>query len=347
MDITDSKSQKLLARCQLWATQLENYKPAPDQHGYDKTLVKLQHKAGYAKKLEELHEKIAATNTGLRAEQDPQMKELWQEELNMLGQTKLQLETEVTKMLLPCTNESVIIEIRAGEGGEEASIFSMELANMYAKLAKKNKWEWHVFSMSYSECGGLKEGVFEMTGGDVSYMLACEGGVHCVKRVPKTEKKGRVHTSTATIAVLLEPQEVEITLHEKDLKIDVFRSSGPGGQSVNTTDSAVRITHIPTGIVVSQQDEKSQHKNKEKALKILKARIYQRKLEEAQTQQDSKRKQAVGRAKRNERIRTYHFLQNWVKDDRLDMVCHDVESFMEADVLHEFIQHLVWEYIEE
>ncbi len=339
-------SNRLIERANLWIQQFKNYTGNANE-AYDKEKAKLEHKANIGKKLNDLHAKILSANESAAQEKDIHMKELWQDEISSLTQKLQAIESEITSMLLPDKNESIIMEIRAGEGGQEAAIFGMELSNMYAKLCKKRNWNFKTFSMSFSETGGLKEGVFEITGKDVSYMLAGEAGVHCVKRVPKTEKKGRIHTSTATIAILIEPEDIEVNLHEKDLKIDVFRSSGPGGQSVNTTDSAVRITHIPTGLVVSQQDEKSQHKNKEKALKILKARIYQKKLQEAMSTQDSKRKQAIGNAKRNERIRTYHFLQNWVKDDRIENSCHDVSSFMEADTLDQFIDSLVWYFLEE
>lgn len=328
-----------------WFDQLNKMK-AQTKEIYNKELAKLEYKCAIANRLIAQETKLEQTTSSQMQEIDSQMQELWQQEIENINQDIKESENEIIQILLPDKTESIIMEIRAGEGGEEAAIFAMELSNMYAKAAKKRNFIWKTFSINFSETGNLKEGIFEITGKNVSYLFTGESGVHCVKRIPKTEKKGRTHTSTATVAILFEPEDIEINLNEKDLKIDVFRSSGPGGQSVNTTDSAVRITHIPTGIVVSQQDEKSQHKNKEKALKILKARIYQKKMEESHLQQSAKRKLAVGKAKRNERIRTYHFLQNWVKDDRIENTCYNISAFMEGDVL-QFMDQLIWNYIEE
>lgn len=341
----ENSSHKFKAIFENWQENLKQLKQK-DINTYDPALAKQEHKISIANEFEKkLEEKKHATKE-LMLEKDESMQELWKEELAKLEAQIGSMESSIMQLLLPDKQENVIMEIRAGEGGEEASLFAMELSNMYAKLAKKKNWEWKTFSLSFSETGGLKEGIFEASGKNVWAMLYLESGVHCVKRVPRTEKKGRIHTSTATVATLIEPDDVQVDMQEKDLKIDFFRSSGPGGQSVNTTDSAVRITHIPTGIVVSQQDEKSQHKNREKAMKILKARIYQHKLEQIQQEQAGKRKEAVGKGKRNERIRTYHFLQNWVKDDRLDdTTCHNVTSFMEADALDGFIDQLTWIYI--
>lgn len=333
----------------VWQEELEKLKqeasPANIRE-HNKKIAKLENKCAFVQNLLNFEQAIAEAKKNAEAEQDQEMRELWLAEAEDIKQKIAEASKKFIDILVPNEKQSVILEIRAGEGGAEAAIFAMELAEMYAKLCKKSGWNFQVFSESYAEFGGLKEGIFEITGNGVEIRLISESGVHCVKRVPKTEKKGRVHTSTATVAILIQPEDVEVVLNEKDLKIDVFRSSGPGGQSVNTTDSAVRITHIPTGIVVSQQDEKSQHKNKEKALKILKARIYEKKLEEAQAKQAGERKQAVGKAKRNERIRTYHFLQNWVKDERVDFMCYNVESFMAADALSLFIESLIWHAID-
>ncbi len=289
--------------------------------------------------------KLTTTEALKNEEQDSEMKNLWEEEIlniKSLINSKMQ---EISEKAIPSEFSSVVLEIRAGQGGDEASIFANDLQNMYMKLCKKKGWTFAVFSINYSECLGIKEGVFEITGKGVETWLLPENGVHCVKRVPKTEKKGRVHTSTATVAVLPEPKDIEINLNEKDCKIDVFRSSGPGGQSVNTTDSAVRITHIPTGIVVSQQDEKSQHKNKEKAFKILKARLFQKKQDEEMEKLAAERRQFVGKALRNEKIRSYHYVQNWVNDVRLEEMHHDINSFMEADGLDKFLSKLIWKYL--
>ena len=285
----------------------------------------------------ELHEK----------ETDSEMKELWAEEISIKEQELIEKSESIANLFMPNKKQSSIIEIRSGEGGEEASLFALELSQMYQKWAKINNWVWKTFSINYTSVGGLKEGIFEITGTNASIFFASESGVHCVKRVPKTEKKGRIHTSTATVAVLEEPEECEVVIDAKDLKIDVFRSSGPGGQSVNTTDSAVRITHIPTGIVVSQQDEKSQHKNKEKGLKILKARVYDLEKQKAHEEQSELRRSAIGSGTRTERFRTYHFVQNWVKDSRITRSCHNVTNFMEAVDLEKFSKDLIWKTIEE
>lgn len=300
-------------------------------------------------------EKLIKTITGIQAEiteyeqqincsDEPGLKSIFQEEIDSLHQkTEILIQNFKTDRLSKV--ENVILEIRSGEGGEEAALFALELLEMYKKACKKQNWDFKLFNVSLRECGGLKECSGEITGKGVNLLLAQESGVHCVKRVPKTEKKGRTHTSTATVAILKQPNEIEVVLEEKDLKIDVFRSSGPGGQSVNTTDSAVRITHIPTGVVVSQQDEKSQLKNKEKALKILKARIYAKKLEEETEKHVLERRDAIGKAKRNERVRTYHFTQNWVNDSRISLKSHNVNKFMEAEDLLLFLNELVLDII--
>lgn len=313
----------------------------------NKKIAGLDSKCKIIEKYNEIAAKIADAEENAKNETNPQMKDLWLEELQILSAESIKAEAAIAQSLLSNKTESVMLEIRAGEGGQEASIFALELSNMYMKLCKQRQWEWRTMSVTYSEVGGLKEGIFEVTGNSVNNWLISESGVHCVKRVPKTEKKGRIHTSTATVATLIEPDDIEITINEKDLKIDVFRSSGPGGQSVNTTDSAVRITHIPTGLVVSQQDEKSQHKNKEKGMKILKARIYQKKLDEVHASLAQERKNAIGRAKRNERIRTYHFTQNWVNDTRVEKMCYNVANFMEGDALSEFLDTLIWQTLED
>ena len=310
-----------------------------------KKLAKLECKISLVNEIKTAENKLTESTDNLKNETDEEMKELWTQEIEILKNELEESNNNLKQALIPNEKENVILEIRSGEGGDEASLFAMELYNMYAKLCKKRGWQIRIFNINNTESGGMKEGVFEISGNGVATWLNTESGVHCVKRVPKTEKKGRVHTSTTTVAVLPEPKEVEIVIHEKDLKIDFFRSSGPGGQSVNTTDSAVRITHIPTNTTVNQQDEKSQHKNREKGMKILKARIYQKQKDMLDAEHAVQRKDAVGSAKRNERIRTYHFLQNWVKDSRIDKTCHTVTNFMEGDVLSEFLDELIWESV--
>lgn len=272
---------------------------------------------------------------------EPELIEVFNAEIQVLQQ-KMNENFQSFKANLLSHNESIILEIRSGEGGQEAELFALELLEMYKKLCKKMNWIIKLFEVNYKESGGIKDCTAEILGKGVATWIKQESGVHCVKRVPKTEKKGRIHTSTATVAILKQPNEIEVILNDKDLRIDVFRSSGPGGQSVNTTDSAVRITHIPTGITVSQQDEKSQIKNKEKALKILKARIYEHELQKENEKNISERREAIGTAKRNERIRTYHFTQNWINDSRIPIKSNSIDKFMAGEDLLLFLEHLLY-----
>lgn len=274
--------------------------------------------------------------------QDIEMIECYTEEIQMLHLQIKEENKNLIEKLLPHQKSSIILEIRSGEGGQEAELFAYELFEMYQKLCKKKNWTFKAIQIQFKESGGIKEVFAEVVGEDVELWLKTESGVHCVKRVPKTEKKGRTHTSTATVAILKQPTDVEVIIKEKDLKIDVFRSSGPGGQSVNTTDSAVRITHLPTGIVVSQQDEKSQHLNKDKAMKVLRARLYVQEKAKIDLEESQARRDAIGQAKRNERIRTYHFNQNWVNDSRLKKKSHDITKFMDSDDLLLFLNELIY-----
>ena len=238
---------------------------------------------------------------------------------------------EILKLLLPKdTNDekNVILEIRAGTGGDEASLFGADLMKMYQKYAESKKWKFETMSLSETGLKGIKEFIGSISGRGVYAKLKFESGVHRVQRVPLTESSGRVHTSAATVAVLPEAEEVDIKIEEKDLRIDIFRSSGPGGQSVNTTDSAVRITHLPTGVVVSQQDEKSQHKNKAKALKILRARLFDREINLQAEKRAKDRKSQVGSGDRSERIRTYNFPQGRVSDHRINITLHNLDEIM-------------------
>tara|TARA_Y100000590_G_scaffold466665_1_gene642829 strand:- start:3908 stop:4978 length:1071 start_codon:yes stop_codon:yes gene_type:complete len=239
--------------------------------------------------------------------------------------------SEILKLLLPKdTNDekNVILEIRAGTGGDEASLFGADLMKMYQKYAESKKWKFETMSLSETGLKGIKEFIGSISGRGVYAKLKFESGVHRVQRVPLTESSGRVHTSAATVAVLPEAEEVDIKIEEKDLRIDIFRSSGPGGQSVNTTDSAVRITHLPTGVVVSQQDEKSQHKNKAKALKILRARLFDREINLQAEKRAKDRKSQVGSGDRSERIRTYNFPQGRVSDHRINITLHNLDEIM-------------------
>ena len=236
--------------------------------------------------------------------------------------------------------KNAIIEIRAGTGGLEASLFASDLFKMYEKVSNSKKWLLEIISMSRSDAGGLKEVIASIKGKNIYSTLKYESGVHRVQRVPDTETQGRVHTSAATVAVLPEAEDVDVIIEDKDLRIDVFRSSGPGGQSVNTTDSAVRITHIPTGIVVSQQDEKSQHKNKEKGLKILRSRIYDLERQKRDDARSKDRKSKIGSGDRSERIRTYNFPQGRVTDHRINLTLHKLDEFMQGEFFDEMVENL-------
>ena len=249
-------------------------------------------------------------------------------------------------MLLPkdeADERNAILEVRAGTGGEEAALFAAALFRMYARYAALKGWKFEPMDVSETGLGGVKEATATITGRNVFARLKFESGVHRVQRVPETEASGRIHTSAATVAVMPEAEEVDIHIDEKDLRIDVFRSSGPGGQSVNTTDSAVRITHIPTGVVVQQQDEKSQHKNKAKALKILRARLYEAEREKRDAERAANRRSQVGSGDRSERIRTYNFPQRRVTDHRINLTLHKLEAILEGPGLTELIDALVAE----
>ena len=274
---------------------------------------------------------------------DTEMKEFAISELENLKNNFELNEKKIKLFLLPkdlADSKNAIIEIRAGTGGLEASLFASDLYKMYEKVSQKKKWGIEIISISKSEAGGLKEVIALIKGNNIYSSLKYESGVHRVQRVPDTETQGRVHTSAATVAVLPEAEDLDIKIDEKDLRIDVFRSSGPGGQSVNTTDSAVRITHIPTGIVVSQQDEKSQIRNKEKGLKILKSRIYDHERQKIDQERSKDRKSKIGSGDRSERIRTYNFPQGRVTDHRINLTLHKLEEFMEGEIFDEFVENL-------
>ena len=259
-------------------------------------------------------------------------------------------EKKLKLFLLPkdeADKKNAIIEIRAGTGGLEASLFAADLFKMYEKVSNKKKWSLEVISISRSEAGGLKEVIASIKGNNIYSTLKYESGVHRVQRVPDTETQGRVHTSAATVAVLPEAEEVDLKINESDLRIDVFRAGGPGGQSVNTTDSAVRITHIPTGLSVSQQDEKSQHKNKAKGMKILRARLYELERSRIDEERSKDRKSKIGKGDRSERIRTYNFPQGRVTDHRINLTLHKLEEFLEGEVFDEVIESLTLQAQEE
>ena len=279
----------------------------------------------------------------IETENDQEMKELAKLELEQLIKKHTQNEVKLKLFLLPkdeADSKNAILEIRAGTGGLEASLFASDLFKMYEKVCNKKNWSLEIISLSKSEAGGLKEVIASIKGKNIYSLLKYESGVHRVQRVPDTETQGRVHTSAATVAVLPEAEEVDVKIEDKDLRIDVFRSSGPGGQSVNTTDSAVRVTHIPSGIVVSQQDEKSQIRNREKALKILRSRLYEYERKKIDDQRSQDRKSKIGTGDRSERIRTYNFPQGRVTDHRINLTLHKLEEFMQGEIFDEVIENI-------
>ncbi|WP_448586313.1 peptide chain release factor 1 [Thermaurantiacus sp.] len=277
---------------------------------------------------------------------EAEMKALAGEELEALKSRLPAMERALAVRLLPkdaADSRSAILEIRAGTGGDEAALFAGDLARMYQRYAESRGWRVELLSASAAELGGFREVIFGIEGEGVFARLKFESGVHRVQRVPVTEAGGRIHTSAATVAVLPEAEEVDVAIDEKDLRIDVFRASGPGGQSVNTTDSAVRITHLPTGLVVSQQDEKSQHKNKAKALKVLRARLFDLEREKREAARAADRRSMVGSGDRSERIRTYNFPQGRVTDHRIGLTLHRLAEILEGPGLDELVSALIAE----
>ncbi len=321
--------------------ELEQLLADPKVLGSPKEMQKLaKERAGIAKLVEtyRLYRKLGEemeTSHSLLSESDEEMRELAKAELQSLRERQAALEEEIKVLLLPQDpkdEKNIFLEIRAGTGGEEAALFAAALFRMYAKFAEMNHWRVEVMSQNSTGLGGFKEIIALIEGKKVYSRLKYESGVHRVQRVPVTESSGRIHTSAVTVAVLPEADEVEVEINPNDLRIDVYRSSGPGGQSVNTTDSAVRITHIPTGMVVTCQDEKSQHKNKAKALKVLRARLLDQLVEEQRSEISEDRKSQVGSGDRSERVRTYNFPQNRVTDHRVGLTLHRLDSFLEGEI---------------
>ena len=279
-------------------------------------------------------------------ETDDEMKALAQEERQALLKQIPDLEYEIKLSLLPRDEvdaKNAILEVRAGTGGEEAALFAAELFRMYQRYAERQRWAFEIMEYNETGIGGVKEAIASISGKDVFARLKFESGVHRVQRVPETESGGRIHTSAATVAVLPEAEDVDVNVEDKDLRVDIFRASGPGGQSVNTTDSAVRITHIPTGIVAQCQDEKSQHKNKAQALKVLMARVYEAERMARDAERAAHRKGQVGSGDRSERIRTYNFPQGRVSDHRINLTLHKIDQIMSGEGLGEVIDALMTE----
>ena len=288
----------------------------------------------------------AADLRALKEGDDSEMAELATLELDEIEASLPKMEAALEILLLPKDSAdelNVIVEVRAGTGGDEAALFAGDLFRMYSRYADLQGWKSEIISQSEGDIGGYKEIVTAIRGKGVFARLKFESGVHRVQRVPETESGGRIHTSAATVAVLPEPEEVDVKIEEKDLRVDVFRASGPGGQSVNTTDSAVRITHLPTGITVSQQDEKSQHKNRAKAMQVLRARLFEAERARADSERAADRKSQVGSGDRSERIRTYNFPQGRVTDHRITLTLHKLEKILAGDGLDEMVEALIRE----
>ncbi|PFC70729.1 peptide chain release factor 1 [Bacillus cereus] len=312
---------------------------------YSKEQSDIQETVEVYREYKDVREQLKDAKAMLEDKLDAEMREMVKEEVSELeGQDKML--SERLKILLvpkdPNDDKNVIVEVRGAAGGDEAALFAGDLYRMYSRYAEVQGWKTEIIEASYTELGGYKEIIFMINGKGAFAKLKFENGAHRVQRVPETESGGRIHTSTATVAVLPEAEEVEIDIHEKDVRVDTFASSGPGGQSVNTTMSAVRLTHLPTGVVVSCQDEKSQIKNKEKAMKVLRARVYDKFRQEAQAEYDQNRKQAVGTGDRSERIRTYNFPQNRVTDHRIGLTIQKLDQILQGK-LDDFINALVME----
>ena len=274
---------------------------------------------------------------------DSEVVNLANEEIKILNEKIIKEKKQLKILLLPKNKDderNAILEVRAGTGGDEAGMFAADLFRMYQRYAETKQWKFEIMSISENNLGGVKEASATIVGQNVFSKLKFESGVHRVQRVPVTESSGRIHTSAATIAVLPEAEEVDVKIEDKEIRVDVYRASGPGGQSVNTTDSAVRITHLPSGIVVTQQDEKSQHKNRSKALKILRARLFDLERQRAESERADKRRSQIGSGDRSERIRTYNFPQNRITDHRINLTVHKLDKVLAGESLDEIIDVL-------
>jgi peptide chain release factor 1 len=310
-------------------SNMEEYKKLAREYAELRDLVSL------FRDWKKVKSEVRTTKDLLQQETDEEMKDLAREEAALLEKEDERLESLLRGKLLAQEEEQVnntFLEIRAGTGGEEAALFARDLFTMYTKYAEKMRWKTELLNMSISDLGGFKEVVMAIEAPDAFQRLKVESGVHRVQRVPETESQGRIHTSTVTVAVLAEPEELELNISQEDLRIDVYRLSGPGGQHVNTTDSAVRITHIQTGLVVTCQDEKSQHKNKAKALRVLRARLKERMEEEKEQEVSEERRKQVGTGDRSERIRTYNFPQGRVTDHRIGLTLYKLEDVLAGNL---------------
>lgn len=312
---------------------------------YSKEQSDIQETVDVYRQYRDASEQLADAKAMLEEKLDADMRDMVKEEISELQDETAALSERLKVLLIPKDpndDKNVIMEIRGAAGGEEAALFAGNLYRMYSRYAEVQGWKTEVMEASVTGTGGYKEIIFMITGKGAYSKLKYENGAHRVQRVPETESGGRIHTSTATVACLPEAEEVEVDIHEKDIRVDTFASSGPGGQSVNTTMSAVRLTHLPTGVVVSCQDEKSQIKNKEKAMKVLRARVYDKFQQEAQAEYDQNRKSAVGSGDRSERIRTYNFPQNRVTDHRIGLTIQKLDQILEGK-LDEVVEALIVE----
>ncbi len=347
MSLDDNMSRVLERRNQIEQQLAESGSLSADMlANLSRELSELRPVAEQVELVQKLKQNLAEAQEIIAADDDAEMTEMAQLECAELAPQIEEAENHLKILLLPKDkddNRNAILEVRAGTGGEEAALFAADLFGMYQRVASRFGWRFDVMEISDTGIGGYKEATANISGQDVFAKLKFESGVHRVQRVPETETGGRIHTSAATVAVLPEAQDVDIEVNEADLRIDVFRASGPGGQSVNTTDSAVRITHMPTGIVVSQQDEKSQHKNRAKAMKILRARLYDAERAKQQAERAASRKGQVGSGDRSERIRTYNFPQGRVTDHRINLTLYKLDKILAGEALDEVIDALLAE----
>ncbi|NDV20587.1 peptide chain release factor 1 [Pseudodesulfovibrio sp. JC047] len=335
IEVKYEELEQELAQPEIFNDQ-ERYKKVSKAHAdlSDVVVVFRTHKQ-LSHDLEDNHEMLA--------DSDPEIQEMAKAEISDIESQLLKLEEQLKVLLLPkdpMDEKNIILEIRAGTGGDEAALFAADLYRMYSRYAENNKWKVEEMSSNSTGSGGLKEVIASIAGEKVYSKLKYESGTHRVQRVPATESQGRIHTSAVTVAIMAEAEEVDVNIRNEDLRVDVFRASGPGGQSVNTTDSAIRITHVPTGLVVICQDEKSQHKNKAKAMKVLRSRLLQLEQEKAKAEEDATRRSQVGTGDRSERIRTYNYPQGRVSDHRINLTLHKLPQILEGE-LQELTEALI------